>query len=366
MSRIDMRRLAAFLLAVLLMGASAEAQETEQQDIIDASQLTPQQINYKTTEVIAGSFVKEATSSASEYYPLTYDVQFGQSNAKFVEFTVKRGETVKAGDVLARFYITGSDVAFTRMEKNLTRTKEETEKGISTREEAISRQRAQIAAMADGYEKEKALLALRKLETELEKYIHSQNYSIANQTKAYEEEKARRANNVLISPVDGVVTEMAYKKADDAVSASETLVTISSEEVLLLRVKNDGGSLRYNMPVVVKSGNNKQQVILSGRVVAADDVIPEQERTGYAFIELDPYDTEEIRLRALKVTVNTIQLDNVTLVKRTAATLEAGKYYVTKLKDGMVQKRYIKFGMSNTEYTWAMTGVEAGETLIID
>ena len=366
MSRIDMRRLAAFLLAVLLISTAAAAEETQRQDIIDASQLTPQQINYKTTEVVVGSFVKESTTSASEYYPLTYNVQFDQSNAKFVEFTVKRGDTVKAGDVLARFNITGSDVAFTRMEKNLTRTKEDTEKGIRSREEAIEQQRAMIAAMADGYEKEKAMLTLRKLETELEKYIHSQNYSIDSQTKAFEEEKARRANNVLIAPVDGVISEMAYKKVDDAVSPGETLVTISSEEVLLLRIKNDGVNMRYNMPVQVKSGNNKQQVILSGRVVAADDVIPEQERTGYAFIELDPYDTEEIKLRALKVTANTVQLDDVLLIQRSAATLEAGKYYVTKLTDGMVQKRYIEFGMNNTQYAWAMAGVEAGETLVID
>ena len=113
MSRIKEARLAALLLAAMLMCASAAL--GEEQDIIDVSELTPQQINYNTTEVIRGEFIKETSTSASEYFPLTYNVKFDQSNAKFVEYTVKRGDVVKAGDVLARFTITGSDVAFTRM-----------------------------------------------------------------------------------------------------------------------------------------------------------------------------------------------------------------------------------------------------------
>lgn len=365
MSRTKEARLAALLLAALLMCAPTALGE-EQQDIIDVSELTPQQINYNTTEVICGEFVKETSTSASEYFPLTYNVKFDQSNAKFVEYTVKRGDVVKAGDMLARFTITGSDVAFTRMEKNLARTEEQTRQGILDREEAISKKRAEIAALANGYEKEKAMLSLRKLELELEQYSYRQQYSIDQQREAYEEECARRENNILYSPVDGVVDELAYKKVDDAVSAGETLVVISSEEIMLLRAKGNGTDFRYNMPVNVVIGNNKNQVTLTGRIVAADDAIPEKERTGYVFVELDPYDEEEIRIRSPKVTAKTIYLDNVLQINRRAATLEAGKYYVTKLTDGMVQKRYIQFGLNGSQTVWVLTGVEEGETLVID
>ena len=105
MSRISGKRLAALLLAAAMLFAPTVLAE-EQQDIIDVSQLTPQQINYKTTVAFRGSFVKETSLSASEYFPLTYNIKFDQSNAKFAEYTVKRGDVVQAGDVLAKFTIT--------------------------------------------------------------------------------------------------------------------------------------------------------------------------------------------------------------------------------------------------------------------
>jgi len=365
MSRIKAEKLLAALLSVLFF-LSPGAKASEQQDIIDAAQLTPQQINYRTTAVERGCFVKQTNASASEYYPLTYNIRFDQGNAKFIEYTVKRGDVVKAGDVLARFTITGSDVEFTRMELNLQRTEEDTEKGILERQQAIRKKRAEISAEKDPYQKEMLELALRKLEIELERFEYRQQYSIEQQRKAYEKEKTRRETNVLISPVDGIVTELNYKKVDDAVSTSETLVVISSEEILLLRAKNDSGGLRYNMPVKVLIGNNKNQVTLTGRIVAADDAIPEEERTGYAFIELDPYDKENQKIRSPKIVAESIRLDDVLMIQRTAMTLEAGKYFVTKLTDGMVQKRYIEAAINNTQSVWVLSGVEEGETLILD
>ena len=365
MSRIRRTSLAALLLSAVLI-LSPQAMASEKQDIIDADQLTPQQINYNTVEVEKGSFIKETSNSAQEYFPLTYNVWFDQSNAKFLEYTVKRGDTVKAGDVLARFTITGSDVEFTRMELALQRLEEETTTGIEEREQAIAQKRAEISMEDDKYQKELMTLSLRKQETELERYRYRQQYSIESQREAYEEEKLRRETNVLISPVDGVVSDLTYKQADDAVSPGETLAIISSEEVQLLRAKNERGEFRYNMPVKILMGNSKNQIVLTGRIVAADDAIPEAERTGYVFVELDPYDREEIKIRSPKLTAETIRLDDVLMVRRSAATLEAGKYFVTKLKDGMVQKRYVEIGINNTDKLWILAGVEEGETLVLD
>lgn len=363
MSRIDRKRLPALILALAVCMAAPAA--AEQQDIIDASQLTPQQVNYKTVEAERGSYIKEANSSATEYFPYTYAVRYEYSGAKFVEYTVKRGDEVKAGDVIARFTVTGSEVAFTRMELNLQRTEEQTQRGIIQRQEEIARLRAEIAAAPGEYEKEKKQLTLRKKEVELEQYKYRQQYSIDRQREEYNEEKERREQNVLLAPVDGVITELAYKKVDDNVSTSEVLAVISSEEVMLLRLKNEACDFRYNMPVRIIMGNSKNQTILTGRIVAADDAIPEKERTGYAFVQLDPLE-EEVKIRSPKIQGDNIRLDNVILVPRSAATLEAGKHYVTKLTDGMVQKRYVEFGQGNAQYAWIMTGVEEGETLVLD
>lgn len=363
MSRINGRRqlIGTLAAALLLLTTVSYAEE----DILNVDELTPEQVNYKTEAVSLGVFEKTNSYTASEYYPLTYGVSFENSGAKFIEYAVARGDEVKKGDVLARFEITGSDVRMTSMELNLTRTEETTTEGVMERQEAIAQARAALAAENDAFEKKKKELSLRKLELELEQYRYRQEYSIESQKQALEEEKERRSENVLLAPIDGVVSDLSLKKADDAVLSGEVLVTISSKDVMLLKVDNANYGLRYNMPVKVTSGNNAQRVELTGRVVAADDSIAQKERTGQAYILLDPYDSS-VKLRTLQVTAPTLRVENVLISKRGTATSENGKYYVTKLVDGMVQKRYVTLAMQNTTNVWFLSGVSEGETLIID
>ena len=362
MSRINWKKLLILTMASAVLAASACAQE----DILAIDERIQEQINYKTETVRVGNYEKTTTNTGTDYYPLTYKVKFPYNDAKFAEYTVTRGDEVKKGDVLARFTITGSEVQLTRMQLNLTRTEEATAEGVEARQTEIARKRAEMTAEKDEIARKKKELELRKLEIALEQYSYRQQRSIDQQREALDEELERRATNVLISPVDGVVTDLTYKKVDDAVSKNETLVTIYSEDVKLIRVDNSTGGFRYNLPVTVTSGSGDKMVTVTGRVVASDNAIPESERTGHAFILLDPYDESTIRLRSMKVIAPSIYLEDVLLVKRSAVTLEAGKYYITKLVDGMVQKRYIEYGMGNTADVWIMNGVSEGDTLIIN
>ncbi len=364
MSRIKTARMLSLILTGLMLASGLAGAE---EDILNAAELEPEQINYRTQTVTVGQISRSVNATATEYYPLTYPLRFDGAEAKFLEFTVARGDEVKAGDVLARFTITGSEVELTRMELKLQRLREENERGIQERTEAILQARAEAAAATDKYDKELKKLKLRRMEVELEQYCYRQEYSAAEQQKALDEEKARLANNVLISPVDGVVEKLSYKKADDAVSPSEVLMTISSTEVMLLRFDNStSNKMRYNMPVTVSVGNNKQRYELTGRIVAADDVIDESERTGHAFVLLDPYDAENIKLRNMHVSGTIMQLDGVLTAPRSVITLESGKFSVSRLADGMVQKRYVQAVIIQPAGVWFMAGVNEGDTLIVD
>lgn len=363
MSRIDMKKLLLLTLAAVLLISSAAYAG---QDILPVDKRVQELVNYKTEPVVRGTYLKTTMNGASEYFPLTYNVRFMYSDAKFVEYTVKRGDVVKKGDILARFTITGSEVQMTKMELDLARAEESLALGIESREKEIAKRRAELASVQDEFERAKKELQLRKLEIELEQYIYRQERNIDRQKEAIADEIERRETNVLISPVDGVVTETVYKKVDDAVGKNERLVTIYSEDVKLLRIDNGSGGFRYNMPVQVTSGTGDKQVTVTGRIVAADDAIPEKERTGHAFVLLDPYDEENIKLRSPKVIAPTISVDDVLIIKRKTVTLEAGKYFVTKLTDGMVQKRFIEYGLGNSADVWVLNGLSEGDTLIID
>lgn len=362
MSRINLKRLLLVALTVVFCVSGTCA---AQQDILSGDQLTQEEINYKTETVRRGTFERSVSNTVSEYYPLTYPLRYEGANAKFIEYTVSRGDVVKAGDVLARFEITGSAAAMARMELELQRAEEAMEDNVRTREEQIAKKRAAIAAAGSDYEREVMMLELRKLEIELEQYIFRQEYNIEAQKEAVEEVRANYSATELVSPVDGVITEIRYKKLDDAVSTNELLITLYSTDVMLFRVDNGTGSFRYGMPVTVTVGTNKNSTDLTGRVVASDHAIEESGKTGHALIQLDPYD-ESINLRNPKVKAAMMRLEDVLLVSRKAVTLENGKYYVTKLTDGMVQKRYVVNAESNTTDTWLLAGVTEGETLVLD
>ena len=144
----------------------------------------------------------------------------------------------------------------------------------------------------------------------------------------------------------------------------ETLVTVKSGESMLLLVQN--GGLRYNMPIQVQIGSKPNEVYLTGRVVAADDAIPQNERSGFALIELDPYDKEKYSIPEPVKVITGDSLNNVLLIPNRAVNQEADKKYVLKYTDGVVQKRYIHPAMNNYQYTYVLEGVEEGETLILN
>jgi len=375
MSRIKAVRLFALALAILLLMHSvvlaSELPTPEPQDIIDLEQETPQQTTFETAQVERGTLTQTASTVATPYYR-TYDIRFEQNGAKFVEYTVETRDTVKSGDILARFTLTASDAEITRLKLDLQRAEEQVAEGIRQREREIERKRAELNNASDTYEKEILALSLKKLETELKQYKHRQQYSIDQKRDAYDEENRRRKTDILVSPVDGVVKTLTYKRVDDPVSPYETLVTIASENSVMFMVPNTSGSLRYNMPVEVRLGNTTNSEWLSGRIVAADDVIPEVERPfdpddRYALIQLDTYDEKLASLKSLNVTTTTAQMNNVLLIPHAAISREkeTGTAYVTKLVNGTSQKSYIQTALNGNEGIWVLEGVEEGETLLL-
>jgi len=58
-------------------------------------------------------------------------------------------------------------------------------------------------------------------------------------------------------------------------------------------------------------------------------------------------------------------LDNVMIVPRKAVELEAGDYFVSKLEDGIVRKRYVNCIVKPGQQIWILQGIEAGEEIVV-
>ncbi|MBE5767332.1 MAG: hypothetical protein E7335_09250 [Clostridiales bacterium] len=356
--------IACILLITLFLPSLAYAVQSD--NLIDEERIQTNSANYVTETVRRGTYERVYSSGAKEYYPYKYKLSFDIPGAKFGEYKVVRGDKVKAGDVLATFTLETDEIAMTSKRLSLSRMQESFEAEKLARENELFAMREQLSCVSDRFDREILQLRIERKELELERYIYDQNYQIESLAAEIAEIEAHQQNTQLVSPVDAVISKINYKRTADPVSPGEILIEMYSTDGMLMIIENPSSHFRYGMDVQIEIGSSKERSFVTGRVVAADTLVPEGERTGYAYIKLDPYDEETVRFTNPIAKASTYYLENVLLLSHKALVLDGGKYYVHKLVDGMVQKRFVQYIINNGTDAWMLEGVSEGETLIID
>ncbi len=340
--------------------------QAESPSIISQEMISTETVNYsKTAEVQLGDYRRDYNASASEYYPYTLTLAPEVTNASFLKYHVARSQQVKKGDVLATFQLDVDEAAITSARLSLESTRKAYETGVEEREEALDELIQASMGLQDSYERELAELSVRRERTALEIYIYQQECQIENLERALRELEEENSQSHLVAPFDGVITAITYKREGEKVYKNEGLVTLYREDGLLVKIRNDQMYFRYGMPVTVTSGNKNEKKVYQGTVVAADNLLPQSRRQGIAYIRIDGLDPED-RLVRLTVTGTSESLDDVLLIPRRAATMEGGNYYVERLVNGAIQKRFINVGLNTMSDMWVVQGLEAGETVVID
>ena len=320
-------------------------------------------VRYNTVTVRRGDYVMTQTEITQLHYPIGYDLKFENDEARFVEYKVNHNDQVKAGDVLAEFIVDSSSVEVQRLELQVTRTQEETERGVKDREEQISEAK-KLRARSTGYGWERQNLEVQRQQLELERYQFQQEHKLEQTRKELEKAK-EEASDVLVAPMDGIVTYRCPKSPNDPVSSDEILITLCSEDVVYLSIVNNGFAYRYNMPVSFFNGQ-------TGRVVA-DSVlsygaygVSEGSSVG-ALIQMDQAEGETPLKNSAVGEI--VAVRDVLLIPRNALNAEGAdqKFYVNRLaEDGTVQKRYVNVIWDrNLSDAWALEGVFEGDTLIV-
>lgn len=351
------------LLAFSLLPLSALASSAS---LISDEMIQAEAANYDTYTVVCGVYEKTTTTSAAEYYPYTYRLRFEQSGAVFEEYLVRRGQEVKAGDALARFSLPSNEVALATRQLSLRQLEESFAQGQLAKSQALSEQREKLTNLTDPYAQALLLLQIQRDEIALEQYCYQQRQTIDTLKAEIAEIEETARQTVLYTPADGVIDEISYKREGDKISTSEVLITLSRTDGMLLRIENKSGGFRFGMPVTVETGRNKTRVQLSGRVVGADTLLPDGRKSGYAYIQLDPYNEEEIRLNNSKAIAPSIYLEQVIVLPRKAVTLNSGKYSVNLLIDGVPRKRFVNYVMQTTSSALVIQGLNPGDIIVID
>lgn len=353
------------LLCLCLMVSSAAA---ESASLISDEMIQTETVNYSKTAVVESKeYARTFNASASEYYPYTYTLTAEIDNASFLKYHVARSQQVKEGDILATFTLDVDEAATTSARLSLERARSSYETGREQREEEIQELLKEQSAIRDSYEWELMTLRIKRAQIAFDQYCYQQECHIESLAEDLAEREAANSNCYLYAPCDGVVTAVTYKREGEKVYANEGLITLYREDGMLLRISNDQLNFRYGMPVTVTTGPKNDQKVLQGRVVAADNMLSDNRRLGHAFIEMEPFDGDEMpRLTRLTVSGVSEKLSNVMVIPRRAVTMDGGKYYVSCLVGGSLQKRYINVGLMNMSDVWVLQGLEEGDTVIID
>ena len=358
-----MFRIKALMLAVLMMLLPAACAESP--SLISEDMMKDEAAHYKTETVRTGTFEKTVSASAAEYYPISCEVRNEGGETRFAEYLVERKDEVKKGDVLARFQVEFDEAAYAEARLQLERLEADMLRGQEQAEEEIAELEMQLMQASSSEEKTLARLRIERAEIAQEQSVDQLTRQMAAVQRQIAEMEEERDGAVLVAPMDGTVTRLESKREGEEVAVGEVLIELSREDVMLLAIENPAGAFRYGAELTIEVGSGKDRKTVAGRVVAVDTQAPAAERRGYALAEV--YNPDNVRLTRMTAKESMIRVENVLLVPRKAVQMEAGKYYVMLLKDGVPQKRIINCVYSNTaQDVWVLQGLEDGDEIVVD
>ena len=355
------------LLAAVLCAAglfSSAVAEGESANILYRE--SAEETNVETAQVTRGEFSQKFSGDAAPYYPHTCKVRVEVSGARFVEYKVKNGDTVKAGDVLVIFTREVDEVALERKRLALKRGEENYAARLADWDETIADMYDDLSMTTEPLLRERKKLEIERAELQRDKYVHETEYELERMREDIAEIEEDYGVTEIVAPMDGVIRIEAYKQAGQRMSNGEVLMTITGQHGMLFGVENKSGYFRFGMEVTVEVGGNGNRVTVPGKVVATDMVIPEASRKHHAVIWVDPAALEGVKMTRPRVTAQSYYLDNVLILPKTAVKLSDGKYSIVLWQDGKPAKRYINFAMSAQSVSFILDGVEEGATVIVD
>lgn len=352
----------AIILCMCLLPANALAQSV---NLISEDLIVSNTVNYEMSPVEYGTLVQEMSVSGEIYLPYTYKLYPEVGGLTFVEYTVERGDVVKAGDVLAVFESTVDEVALTEKKLSLERARDAFEMGQESRLEAIDAMYLKLLNEKDSYQAQMLKLELNRAELALEQYIFQQEAAIEQIEAAIEEIEEQRAESLIVAPVDGIIERTLTRRAGDRIARDDVMIILYQTDGVLVKASNKAGTLRYGMEVTITVGNGSKAQSIPGRVVGEDLRIPAGQQTGYAYVKPDYYDPDSMPTVNPRVTAKAVYLENVLLIPRSAVSLDAGRYYIMELSEGVTRKRYIN-AFINRQQVWVLQGLEHGEEIIVD
>ena len=319
---------------------------------------------YSTDQVELGTFKRTTTLDGEIQYLETQGLFVTDPDATLGEILVATDDAVKAGQAIATYTVTVSGTVEKQAEIDLSEAKDDYAYECQSRTDEIDSLHAQLQTEADTTSAHILELQIARAELTYEKYRADAEANIASLTTAYEKAQAADEPRTLNAGISGVVYSVAQDPAGSSIDSSKMLAALYNPEKVLVRVDNSEGALRYGMEVEVRLSGWSTQTTAKGTVVSADNVLPGELRTGYAYVAYDASSKGGAYTSAQVVAI-TMSMKNALIVSSQAVSFDDEKSFVRILgADGTVHTRYVVKAMDSGSDVWIAQGVSEGDKLI--
>lgn len=322
-------------------------------------------VKYETDTAEYGSVGMTMLGNAELTFPREANARYeGEVSASFERFSVIKDARVKKGDVIAvvRGMVSKADVERARLQ--LLRAQEDYERAAEANELLIQNMTIEMRATKNDTDKERARLLIEKQKLTSELYSLTALRTIKGLEENYDKLQKQDALIEILSPVDGVVKNTRDYSYGDTVSPSAVLATLYVTTDMLIQVNSRWGTPAYGVKVSIKLGTGGTARDLTGTVVAADNMLNSQDKTGKTYVRIDGGETAEYG-QSLSLCFPLFAMDNVLLVDSKAVYSDGSKNYVYLLKDSARQKKYVTIAFSNSTDAWILDGLAAGDVVTL-
>lgn len=353
--------LALVLCALALTGCAQPAVSTA-----PPAELLPTKpaVNYKTTEVIRGTFELTSRCNANFYYPEEKQLLCEYDNAILTESVIfsERSE-FSEGDVIATFTFDVSPAELDRMELEHWTSSKSVADQIASYENRID-QYTQAAA-AGGIDGQIAQLQLEKTKNELALYKEKSYVTLAQQAEDLEEYRQLFEPKTLVAPEDGMVLNAVSYEEGAVIKKDAVFLTYTTGTPVLLKLNSPRSEFSLLATPGMKVSISRGDQDIEGTIVAAPTGIPDNLDNQSFYVDSPQLSQLEYRSYFV-VECTLLSVEDMLFVDEDAIYYDENAPYVMLLEDGIAIKREVICGLADGGMICILDGLEAGQQVILN
>jgi macrolide-specific efflux system membrane fusion protein len=376
---------AAALVCVSLLASSCSFMPKEEQ-VLAPPLVEPEPIKHEVAEVIRGTIVKSVKGNASFTSSRKQELSFKDPDTPLKAFSVKAGDKVKRGDVLAELETGDLELELKVAEMELAKSRLHLSSLLKNQNDKylIESAKLDVQKAEMNYkvtntklakiELDKARLRLAELEANPDRALQIEKAKIDVAEKELELQYLRQKweNSRLVAPFDGEIVFVSDQSIGDQLEAYQPIITIADPQALsVMYTASDAeavAEVEQGMPVTITVGGTK----LEGKVVQSPRSLPagltdEQKSFYERTLVIQPKqipDTIDIGTAA-RIEVMIQRKENALIIPRAALREFSGRTYVFLLDGKSKREVDVEVGILTPTEAEIVKGLKEKDRVIL-